>query len=105
MIQQTVQKTFDDFDDFRRKGGQAILENIAMLDKNMRFPSEILAFKLRKRGDITKEERLVVLTGMDYEKNRQERQVERSPPYMKKPRNPSRNSKAMTICRGVRNLA
>ena len=66
---------FDDFDDFRRKEGQSIHEYIAMFDakykniekKSMSLPSEILAFKLLKKANITKEERLLVLTGMNYE--------------------------------------
>ena len=33
----------------------------------MSLPSEILAFKLLKKANITKEERLLVLTGMNYE--------------------------------------
>ena len=67
----------DDFDDFRRKEiqGQSIHEYIAMFDtnyrkiekKSMSLPSEILAFKLLKKANITKEERLLVLTGMNYE--------------------------------------
>ena len=32
----------------------------------MTLPSEILAFKLLKKANITKEERLLVLTGMNY---------------------------------------
>ena len=64
----------DDFDDFIRKDGQTISEFIAMFDskyrkfkkKNMTLPSEILAFKLLKKAKITKEERLLVLTGMNY---------------------------------------
>ena len=32
----------------------------------MTLPSEILAFKLLKKAKITKEERLLVLTGMNY---------------------------------------
>ena len=35
--------------------------------KKMTLPSEILAFKLLKKANITKEERLLVLTGMNYE--------------------------------------
>ena len=62
-------------DDFRREDGQSIHEYIAMFDakyrkiekKKMTFPSEILAFKLLKKANITKEERLLVLTGMNYE--------------------------------------
>ena len=33
----------------------------------MTLPSEILAFKLLKKANITKEERLLVFTGMNYE--------------------------------------
>ena len=33
----------------------------------MKLPSEILAFKLLKKANITKEEKLLVLTGMNYE--------------------------------------
>ena len=66
---------FDDFDDFRRNDGQAINEYNPMSDskyrkiekKKMTLPSEILAFKLLKKANITKEERLLVLTGMNYE--------------------------------------
>ena len=63
------------FDDFRRDDGQSIHKYIAMFDakyrkiekKNMTLPSEILAFKLLKKANITKEERLLVSTGMNYE--------------------------------------
>ena len=66
---------FDDFDDFRREDGQSIHEYIAMFNakyrkkekKKMTLPSEILALKLLKKANITKEERLLVLTGMNYE--------------------------------------
>ena len=36
------------------------------MKKGLKLPSEILAFKLLKRAQITKEEKLLVLTGMDY---------------------------------------
>ena len=66
---------FEDFDDFKRKDGQTIQEFIAMFDskyrkiekKDMSLPSEILAFKLLKKANITKEEKLLVLTGMNFE--------------------------------------
>ena len=66
---------FEDFDDFKRKDGQAIQEFIAMFDskyrkiekKDMSLPSEILAFKLLKKANITKEEKLLVLTGMNFD--------------------------------------
>ena len=64
----------EDFDDFKRKEGQTIQEFIAMFDskyrkiekKNISLPSEILAFKLLKKANITKEEKLLVLTGMNF---------------------------------------
>ena len=66
---------FEDFDDFKRKDGQTIQEFIAMFDskyrkiekKDMSLPSEILAFKLLKKANITKEEKLLVLTGMNFD--------------------------------------
>ena len=69
---------FEDFDDFKRKEGQTIHEFIAMFDskyrkkekKDMGLPSEILAFKLLKKANITKEEKLLVLTGMNFDNKR-----------------------------------
>ena len=69
---------FEDFDDFKRKEGQTIHEFIAMFDskyrkiekKDMSLPSEILAFKLMKKANITKEEKLLVLTGMNFDNKR-----------------------------------
>ena len=66
---------FKDFDDFCRSQGQSITEYIAVFDskykktekKNMTLPSEILAFKLLRKANITKEEKLLVLTGMNYD--------------------------------------
>ena len=66
---------FDDFDDFKRKKRQSIQEYIATFDfkyrkiekKSMTLPSEILAFKLLKRANITKEEKLLVLTDMNFD--------------------------------------
>ena len=64
---------FDDLDDFQRNEGQTIQE--AMFDskyrkietKDMPLPSEILAFKLLKKANISKEEKLLVLTGMNFD--------------------------------------
>lgn len=66
---------FEDFDDYRRKEGQTIHEYIATFDakyrkvekKNMTLPSEILAFKLLKKANISREEKLLVLTGMNFD--------------------------------------
>lgn len=66
---------FEDFDDYRRKEGQTIQEYIAMFDskyrkvekKYMPLPPEILAFKLLKKANISRDEKLLVLTGMNFE--------------------------------------
>ena len=66
---------FEDFEDFKRLEGQSIAEFVAMFDskyrkiekKRMTLPSEILAFKLLRKANISKEEKLLVLTGMNYE--------------------------------------
>lgn len=66
---------FEEFEDIQRSEGQSINEFIASFDcayqkiekKNMKLPSEILAFKLIRKANITKEEKLLVLTGMNYE--------------------------------------
>ena len=65
---------FEEFEDFHRKEGQSIAEYIASFDTkyrkieklNMKLPSEILAFKLLRRANISKEEKMLVLTGMNY---------------------------------------
>ena len=65
---------FEDFEDYVRDKGQSITEFIAKFDqkynkvlkKGMQLPPEILAFKLLRRSKITKEEKMLVLTGMDY---------------------------------------
>ena len=66
---------FEDFDNIERKEGQSIQEYIAMFDlkyrkiqkKHMTLSSEILAFRLIKRANITREEKLLVLTCINYE--------------------------------------
>ena len=66
---------FEDFEDFERAEGQSINEFIAMFDskyrkvekKKITLLPEILAFKLLRKAKITKEEKMLVLTGMDYE--------------------------------------
>lgn len=66
---------FDDFENYHRKD-EPISEYIAVFDQkyqkleklNMKLPSAILAFKLLRRADITNNERLLVLTGMDFQK-------------------------------------
>ena len=64
---------FEEFEDFQRINGMSITEYIASFDTRYRkieklkmsLPSEILAFKLLRKANISKEEKLV-LTGMDY---------------------------------------
>ena len=73
-LSDSVEK-FDEFDDCQRKEGQTIQEFIGIFDslyrkiekKGMKLPPEILAFKLLKKANITKDEKLLVLTGMNFE--------------------------------------
>ena len=66
---------FEDFEGFKRAHGQSINEYVAVFDakyikiekKKMTLPAEILAFKLLRKANITKEEKLLVLTGMNYD--------------------------------------
>ena len=65
---------FEEFENFQRVNGQNITEYIAAFDSRYRkmekfkikLPSEILAFKLLRRANISKEEKMLVLTGMNY---------------------------------------
>ena len=65
---------FEDFEDYSRHSDESISQYIANFDQkysrirsqNINLPSEILAFKLLRRAGISREEKLLVLTGMDY---------------------------------------
>ena len=65
---------FEEFEDFHRQYEMSITEYIASFDSryrkieklNMKFPSEISAFKLLRKANIGKEENMLVLTGMNY---------------------------------------
>ncbi|ESP01713.1 hypothetical protein LOTGIDRAFT_172470 [Lottia gigantea] len=67
---------YEDFEDFKWKETQSITEYISDFDskyskivkKNMTLLPEILAFKLLKCANISKDERMLVLTGMNYER-------------------------------------
>lgn len=67
---------FEDFEDFKRAEGQSINDFVAIFDakyrkiekKMMTLPAEILAFKLLRKANITKDEKLLVLTGMNCNK-------------------------------------
>ena len=65
---------FEEFEDFQRAEGQSITDFIASFDSNyrkieklnMKLPSGILAFKLIRKANISKEEKLLVLTVVNY---------------------------------------
>ena len=74
MNSDTLEK-FEEFDNFERKEGQSIYEFVSMFDfryrklekKKMKIPSEILAFKLLKKANLTRQENLLILTGMNFD--------------------------------------
>ena len=65
---------FEDFDNFERKQGQNIREYVAnfelkvsKLEKlNIKLPSEILALKLLRKANLSKQDRMIVLTGVNF---------------------------------------
>ena len=65
---------FEDFEDYCRGQNETILDYISRFDQKynrlkklgIELPSAIVAFKLLRRANITRDERLLVLTGMDY---------------------------------------
>lgn len=67
---------FEEFEDFSRGRDQKFLEYISNFEQkynrlkkvDIELPSSILAFKLLRRANITQEERLLVLSGMDFSK-------------------------------------
>ena len=67
---------YEDFEEFKREENQSIIDFVAKFDQkynkivklNMKLPSPILAFMLLKKSNITKEEKMLVMTGMDYAK-------------------------------------
>lgn len=66
---------FEDFEDFKKESNQSVSEYIDKFDQkynrlaklNMPLPPAILAFKLLKRANLTKEEKMLVFTGMRFE--------------------------------------
>ena len=66
---------YEDFESFEREDGQSIQNFISMFDlkykkieqKNMKLAPEVLAFRLLKKANITRTEKLLILTGMDFE--------------------------------------
>ena len=67
---------YDDFDECKRIDGQSVVEFIVAFDEKYNkirkggstIPEDILAFMMLKRARLTKEERLLVVSGMDYTK-------------------------------------
>ena len=67
---------FEAFEDYEREKGQSIADYISKFDQRynklvklkMTLPPAILAFKLLKKANISKAEKMLVLTGMDYSK-------------------------------------
>ena len=65
---------YDDFEQFKRKDGQSIKDYISMFDykykkiekKNMKFTSEVLAFQLLGKANISRNEQLLILSGIDF---------------------------------------
>ena len=67
---------YEDFDSFVRESNQTMTDFISKFDQkynkivklNMTLPSAVLAFMLLKKANISKSEKMLVLTGMDYNK-------------------------------------
>ena len=65
---------FEDFEKFERKHGQNIREYVADFDLKFRklekihikLPSEVLAFKLLRNANLSKQDRMLVLTGVNF---------------------------------------
>ena len=65
---------FEDFEKFERKPGQKFGEYVADFDLkfikleklHIKLPPEILAFKLLRNANLSKQERMFVLTGVDF---------------------------------------
>ena len=65
---------YEDFEDLQRAENQSVNEYIQSFDAkyrkleklNIKLPAEVLAFKLLKRANVSREEKLLVLTGMNY---------------------------------------
>ena len=67
---------FEDFEDYVKSPSESINQYISNFDqkvskikaKGIKLPSEVLAFKLMRRAGLTKEEKLLVISGLNYEK-------------------------------------
>jgi len=64
---------FSEFEEYQRENGQSISDFLLQFEqknrivqKGMKLPNEILAFKLLKQAKLMQEEHLLVLTGLNY---------------------------------------
>ena len=70
----TLEK-FEDFENFKRKEGQSMHEYVSLFDfkykkiekKQIKLLPEILAFRLLQRANISRQEKMTILMGMNYE--------------------------------------
>lgn len=70
-----ILENFEEFDRFERCKVQSISDYLFMFASKYRtvqqkcvsLPSEILAFRLMSRANITKNERLLIMAGLNYE--------------------------------------
>ena len=75
-ITDTYEK-FEEFEDFRRADNMNIATYIdefherynRLIKRNLKLPMPILAFKLLKGAKLSKEEHMLVLTGMNFEEH------------------------------------
>ena len=73
-LSDSLEKKMEEFEAFQRASGQSIAEYISTFDSmyrkfeklDMKLPSHILAFKLLRKANIGQEEKMLVLTGMNY---------------------------------------
>ena len=71
-----ILEKFEDFENYKRKDGQSMHEYVCLFDFKYRkieklqinLPPEILAFKLLQGANISRQEQLIILTRIDYEK-------------------------------------
>ena len=71
-----ILETFGDFENYKRKDGQSMHEYVCLFDFKYRkieklqinLPPEILAFRLLQGANISRQEQLIILTRIDFEK-------------------------------------
>ena len=71
-----ILEKFEDFENYKRKDGQSMHEYVCLFDfkykkidkLQINLPPEILAFRLLQGANISRQEQLIILTRIDYEK-------------------------------------